>query len=295
MACVTKNKNAEAGETKALLNRYVGEVIVPAWIENGGNQKELAELTGLKESAISDAKTKKSGLDLDSLERLALGMGITFFDLLRDAKAWHESPENSRIALLSITKPNRARAEAAFERLGNSPDKARVWAEAVYAGLRADEDPDPETVVQRMILEKQRDPEATGYPRLKCPNEWAGWPAVRDEFLKRADLFHLWGPMMFFGKTPTAEERPDPLEVKSILPLVQHFAARHPLTDERWTAINNACAKEARKIERKLRPQRKEQRNPITNKDLTPSSSETQITTQSPISSAPPPPKKKRD
>jgi hypothetical protein len=294
MVCVTK-KNSEVGETKALLNRYVGEVLVPAWIENGGEQKDLAKLTGLKESAISEVKNRHTGLDLDSLERLAIGMGMTFFDLLRDAKAWHESPENSRIALLSITKPNRARAEAAFERLGNSPAKVRVWAEAVYAGLRADEDPDPETVVQRIILEKQRDPEATGYPRLKCPSEWAGWPVVRDEFLKRADLFHLWGPMIFFGKTPTADERPDPLEVKSLLPLVQDFAAKHPLTDERWTALNNACANEARLIERKLQPRRKEQRNPTTNKDLATVLVETQITTQAPSSSAPPPPKKKRD
>lgn len=294
MVCVTK-KNFEVG-TKALLNRYVGEVLIPAWLENGGDQNELAEWTGVKKSAISRVKRHHSGLDLDSLEKIAVGTGTTFLDLLRDAQAWHESPEHSRIARLTLTSPNRARAEAAFERLGNSPEKVRVWAEAVYAGLRPDEDPDPETVIQRMILEKQRDPDATGLPRLKCPSEWRDWISVRNAFLLREDLFHLWGPMIFFGDTPTAEQRPERFDVESLARLVQQFAATRPLSDERWTDLHHAFAKKARTIERDLKPKKKELRNPKTNPEHTATDSpQSQPTTPPPSSSAPPPPKKRRD
>jgi hypothetical protein len=290
MVCVRKKK-AEVG-TKALLNKYVGIVVIPEWIRKGGTGVTLSEATGVKKSAISGAKTKRSGLDLDSLEKIAIGTGRTFLGLLREAIAWQETPENSRYARIALRKPNRARAEAAFERLGNSPEKVRVWAEAVYAGLRATEDPDPETLIQRIILEKKRDPEATGLPRLKCPGEWNDWESVRNAFLKREELHHLWGPMVFFSKTPTATERPDRLSVETLRPLVEEFCAEHPPTDDRWSELHDEYAKEARVIERTLHLKQPVLKPPKTNKKEPSEKEDEELATVTPITGGPPHPKK---
>lgn len=292
MGCVTKK--IPDGSVKTLLNEYVGKHLIPCWVSEGPDQQQIAELAELAPSAISKVVRYQNGLSLDSLEKLALARGLTFLSLLRDAQAWKETPERSRIAKLAGVKPNRARAEAALERLGNAPEKVRLWAETVYAGFRPDEDPDPDTVMLRLILEKQRDPEGTGLPRLKRPSDWHNWVLVRNEFIKREDLHDLWGVMIFYGKTPTADQRPDPFEVNSLLPLVQKFSLAHPFSDERWTATINECAAEARTIERKLRrAKRKEQHNPITNTDEAPTPPESQIPTHTPSSSAPPPSKKR--
>ncbi|HMJ53589.1 MAG TPA: hypothetical protein VK540_15990 [Polyangiaceae bacterium] len=290
LVCVTKKTPAIA--TKAILNDYVRNELMKQWVAEGGNQKELAEAADISPAAITEVKKTGGGLDLDSLEKIAVAIGRTFLNLLCDAYAWYEAPERSRMGALALRCPNRARAEAAFVRLGNPEERVRVWANTIYANLRPEDDPDPEWAIQRLILEKQRDPEGLGMP---CPQEWVGWDKVRDDFLRTESLQNLAGPLIGFGRLPTKSERPDPFDVESLVPLVRQFLAEHPRTDDRWTPLYAHWFNEARHIRQAFLPEHEgAKRAPTTNELPQSAIATTQESTPTEETGKPPAPKRKK-
>lgn len=241
LRCVTK-KTGTTGVVE-ILNRYAQEYARrwfhgdPATGTPPRQLKELAKQCNLTGSQATGVKDGTYRLGVPAVDKFAHGIGKTFLEFVRDAYAFHEGK-----APFVMSNPNRARAEAAFVRLGNAEESVRVWADSVYAGLSPNDDRNPEWVLKALMLEKERDPDATGKPR---PAEWPGWVLARNEFLLDDRLGELAPALIGYGETPTSDHRPDPLNAKTLAPLVTKFRDAHPEDTERWASEYEAWAVKA--------------------------------------------------
>jgi DNA-binding XRE family transcriptional regulator len=239
-------------------------VIVRGWTaallaKHGGSQTEAAKAIGVNQSTLSSITGGKEGTGLprqrtttETALRIADAIGLSRADALEEI-GYLKDEESGAGDLPGGA--NRQAAEKSLRSLGYAFLDVRASADEVALLLKPGEDPDPNDWwfdLIRIELRKRGaspkipssppPPPSTTVKELSTPETWPGWKRALQQFFRELagdELNSIGVAAIGFGKTPTADEQPEPFDSARLRNFAQQLyeaRPRHSQRDKRWMA-----------------------------------------------------------